>query len=86
MMTLCRDLGRYWEARAWAQQMALCDANDVTMRELEREIRGHLADDLPPVVESFDPVIRFRLDSYPLPHWTTPANDTVARSSAVAAP
>ncbi len=86
MMTLCRDLGRYWEARAWAQQMARCDANDVTMRELEREIRGHLADDLPPVVESFDPVVRFRLDSYPLPHWTTPLDNTVARSSAIAAP
>ena len=86
MMTLCRDLGRYWEARAWAQQMALCDANDVTMRELEREIRGHLADDLPPVVESFDPVVRFRLDSYPLPQWTTLLDDTVARSSAIASP
>ena len=86
MMTLCRDLGRYWEAHAWAQQMALCDANDVTMRELEREIRGHLADDLPPVVESFDPVVRFRLDSYPLPHWTTPSDDTAVRSSAVAVP
>lgn len=75
-MTLCRDLGRYWEAAGWAVEMEACDPNDVTTRELQRTIRGHLADDLPVVVESYDPVLRCRLDSYPLPDWLAAPPET----------
>ncbi len=84
-MTICRDLGRYWEAWGWAREMALLDPTDVTTEELQRQLEGHLADDLPPVVESFDPVLRFRLDSYPLPTWRIKPRTTSGIATAATA-
>ena len=82
-MTLCEQMGRYWEAWGWVKEMARVDANDVTCGELERRIRGLLADDLPAVAASRDPACRFKLDRFPLPDWKAPTEFTQAGASSV---
>lgn len=60
------ELGRYWEAAAWAQYALSLDSLDWSVKRLQR-INPVLKDSLPIVRHDFNPVRRLSIEDWPLP-------------------